>query len=538
MEMKHHNGKCEVCKQDGQLILCSTCPRCYHASCVKSESKEIAVDHWFCPICITWRNDIEDIERFRTAQKQKQQGKLPKEILEMDSRSIDIYRQALKEGEYHAHHIRVMVVGHCGVGKTTLTKRLFGDEVDINKRESTDGIDVHVGRCKVSMNDGTWQVHGKQTDKDIERSTLFHRLASVLHATADEATNQADNKELVGASSSTVIYQREEMSNSAEESMKKKARRCEENTPERIDHTKNDSYIREMKHLKAFIEHVQKDIGDDIEDTCDLSLWDFAGQNEFYDTHQAFLSRRAIYLLVIDMSANIDDVLEEDSWILDCQGERKCTISDFVDFWLNSIHEFCSRSDDDRPSVILVGAFADKIKENISVENAFFPLRTSIADKVTSCHLAEESFLIDNTIEDERIVSLRRYIFEVATEQDYWGEPVPVKWIALEEILIGLKEEDVKILPKKKLKELNATLPVPVGIEDELEAFLKFHHEIGNILYYSKGILQEYILLDPQWLVNAFKSLITARKFYIKLKDVWKHWKEFDKTAVLKPYLI
>lgn len=35
---------------------------------------------------------------------------------------------------------------------------------------------------------------------------------------------------------------------------------------------------------------------------ADVGFWDFAGQKEFYATHQVFLSRNAVYLLVTDIS--------------------------------------------------------------------------------------------------------------------------------------------------------------------------------------------------------------------------------------------
>ncbi|XP_060582204.1 uncharacterized protein LOC132738654 [Ruditapes philippinarum] len=81
---------------------------------------------------------------------------LPIEILRMDKHSIELYKRALSEGKEAVYNIRVMVVGHYGVGKTTLTKRLFDEDVDINKRESTNGIDVHVKRCKVSLQTRQW----------------------------------------------------------------------------------------------------------------------------------------------------------------------------------------------------------------------------------------------------------------------------------------------------------------------------------------------------------------------------------------------
>ena len=78
--------------------------------------------------------------------------------MRMDSKSVELYKQALDEGEEEDHTIRIMVVGHYGVGKTALTKRLLCQEVDVKERNSTDGIDVHVERCKVSLKTNEWSV--------------------------------------------------------------------------------------------------------------------------------------------------------------------------------------------------------------------------------------------------------------------------------------------------------------------------------------------------------------------------------------------
>lgn len=40
---------------------------------------------------------------------------------------------------------------------------------------------------------------------------------------------------------------------------------------------------------------------------ADCGFWDFAGQKDFYATHQTFLSTNAIYLLVADISKDLTD---------------------------------------------------------------------------------------------------------------------------------------------------------------------------------------------------------------------------------------
>lgn len=55
---------------------------------------------------------------------------------------------------------------------------------------------------------------------------------------------------------------------------------------------------------------------------ADCGFWDFAGQKEFYATHQTFLSANAVYLLVADTSKDFtkktyNDMIEDK---FDCLG--------------------------------------------------------------------------------------------------------------------------------------------------------------------------------------------------------------------------
>ncbi|KAL3854273.1 hypothetical protein ACJMK2_013547, partial [Sinanodonta woodiana] len=81
---------------------------------------------------------------------------IPSEVLNMDPKSIEMYRKALSHGKEKVYNIRIMVVGPYDVGKTTLTKRLLGKEVKIYDRQSTEGIDVQTQCCKVSLATGEW----------------------------------------------------------------------------------------------------------------------------------------------------------------------------------------------------------------------------------------------------------------------------------------------------------------------------------------------------------------------------------------------
>ena len=49
--------------------------------------------------------------------------------------------------------------------------------------------------------------------------------------------------------------------------------------------------------------------------TFTFRVWDFAGQEEYYATHQCFLSERALYLLVWDLTEGKDGVWGLKSWL-------------------------------------------------------------------------------------------------------------------------------------------------------------------------------------------------------------------------------
>ncbi|XP_071142131.1 ankyrin repeat domain-containing protein 6-like [Mytilus edulis] len=67
---------------------------------------------------------------------------VPTEIkLMADKRSIDLYLKLLESGSEKKRDIRLVVVGKKGAGKTSLIRRLFGE--DIKDVTSTNGIEIH-----------------------------------------------------------------------------------------------------------------------------------------------------------------------------------------------------------------------------------------------------------------------------------------------------------------------------------------------------------------------------------------------------------
>lgn len=97
--------------------------------------------------------------------------KIPEQITKMDEESINIYLKALETGSEQRRDINLVIVGKKGVGKTSLVRRLFGENIEDVK--STNGIEIHRRRCRISLNNWEW-------NKIPGRGTV-QRTVSIIH---------------------------------------------------------------------------------------------------------------------------------------------------------------------------------------------------------------------------------------------------------------------------------------------------------------------------------------------------------------------
>ncbi|KAL3889626.1 hypothetical protein ACJMK2_001962, partial [Sinanodonta woodiana] len=525
-----------------------------------------------------------------------QQG-VPVEILKMDDRSIQLFEEALKDGKEAVHNIRIMVVGHMGVGKTTLVKRLLGEEVNISERHSTEGIDVYINCCDVSLSTHEWT----RRTKDSEQDYKLQRLVKVLNENYQTGGREVDSElDIISNQRETtddnylshvandvntteVLYHRSQKQNmghnlsyssslqneSPSTVVQRRLTPSETNTmpgSELGENVATENY--NIDPLRAMLKLLQQNPNKAIEDIskhAHLTVLDFAGQYAFYTTHQMFLTRRAIYLLVSDASKEVSDLVEDDCYF-DSHGIMKCRIHDLVQVWMNSIHS-CAKPDQDElysanshtssyevlpPPVILVGTHIDQIpQKRPSVFGKFVrrirrvvfsggnnpdprkplkydvqsqqdyrrehglrylkEIRSFLRDKPTTVHLVDEDFAIDNSVLDSKLEELKKKIVEVASQQPYWGEQIPTRWFLLEQQLMKLRDAGVKIVSYSTVENLNKEGTVRIEESEELDLFLRYLHETGTIIYFGIEVLRDNVLLDPKWMIDALKLLINAQ---------------------------
>ncbi|XP_030844818.1 uncharacterized protein LOC100888746 [Strongylocentrotus purpuratus] len=121
-----------------------------------------------------------------------------------------------------------------------------------------------------------------------------------------------------------------------------KATEEDDNMPNQIS-SLVEKMLKEQVHLK--------EIGTDRTDSgrgegVSLSIWDFAGQDIYYTTHQVFLTWRAIYVIVFDLSRSLDSVVPSESrdeyYEMAKRGAKsELTCLEFINFWLFHLRPCC-----------------------------------------------------------------------------------------------------------------------------------------------------------------------------------------------------
>ena len=198
--------------------------------------------------------------------------------------------------------------------------------------------------------------------------------------------------------------------------------------------------------------------GEDVkpeESLVSIELWDFAGQDLYYASHPVFLSSRALYILVCNLSKSLHDTakpcVRQGSRNVHLKNPNGETNLENLLSWLSTVHSVAQMRTETcdaegklphlRPPVIIVGTHADKPFEDIATMKT--EIQNAIAGKDYEGHVVRPIFSIDNTAKltqrkiqkkvfgrDEnvdKIKALQAKIMEVLRQEPYIGESIPVR---------------------------------------------------------------------------------------------------------------
>lgn len=131
----------------------------------------------------------------------------------------------------------------------------------------------------------------------------------------------------------------------------------------------------------------------------------------------------------------------------------------------------------------------------------------------------------------EDLKDLKKCIAKIVKAPCFLKENVRPVWALFEHILMKMKETK-KVIPRKTLSDYTAQLTAQEFRidESELSKMLVFFHRVGILLYFDKDGLKENIILDIQWLLDAFKCII---KYPVRTEENDMKRKHFYRTGEL-----
>ncbi len=222
-----------------------------------------------------------------------------------------------------------------------------------------------------------------------------------------------------------------------------------------------------------------------------LNVWDFGGQEIYHATHQFFLTKRSLYLLVCNCRTS-----EEENRI---------------EYWLKLIESFGGQS-----PVIIVGNKKDEQPLDIN--------RKALREKYPNIQAIIETSCQDNIGIDE----LRTAIFQQIANLKEVYDLLPLSWFEVKQQLESMTEDFISynryigICHQKEIPE-----------EQNQEQLIDLLHRLGLVLNFrDHPILKDTNVLKPNWVTEGIYALLSDETLKTKTKGIFTH---ADLTRILDP---
>lgn len=116
-----------------------------------------------------------------------------------------------------------------------------------------------------------------------------------------------------------------------------------------------------------------------------------------------------------------------------------------------------------------------------------------------------------------------------------WGAQVPLKWVLLEHLIEINIANERKVMNFSEIITLAKHPNINILDSGDVLLFLRFQHELGNIIFFDD--IQDLIIINPQWLVDAFRCLV-SNTFVVEHLQHCDDWSTFLGTGEISDFLI
>ena len=280
-------------------------------------------------------------------------------------------------------------------------------------------------------------------------------------------------------------------------------------------------------------------------------IWDFAGQDIYRAIHPIFMSSEDIYLLVFDLTKKLTSLAEcrvnlRNKEYTARARESEDTNLDHLLRWMDLIHSLSHQNEGSSPEfshppVIIVGTHADCVEPSKEIE--IVREKCSRVLKVFSEHIVK-CLPVDNTkagktTDQEKIVTLRNAILDLAQKMPHTKKEIPLQWHRVEKEISKLTWKDKKYLQKKIFHEEIVSRYCRFDNEDDVEELLHFLHARGSIVYHKCiGDDDGLVVLDPQWLINVLCEIVKVTPYDDEVLSLSQDRKDLREKGILRRRLL
>ncbi|MEH2352091.1 leucine-rich repeat protein [Nostoc sp.] len=222
-----------------------------------------------------------------------------------------------------------------------------------------------------------------------------------------------------------------------------------------------------------------------------LNVWDFGGQEIYHATHQFFLTKRSLYLLVCNCRTS-----EEENRI---------------EYWLKLIESFGGQS-----PVIIVGNKKD--------EQPFDINRKALREKYPNIQAIIETSCQDNIGIDELRTAILQQVGKLKEVYDL----LPLSWFEVKQQLESMPQDFISynryigICHENKIAE-----------EQNQDQLIDLLHRLGLVLNFrDHPILKNTNVLKPNWVTEGIYALLSDETLKTKTKGIFT---PADLTRILNP---
>lgn len=204
-----------------------------------------------------------------------------------------------------------------------------------------------------------------------------------------------------------------------------------------------------------------------------LNIWDFGGQEIMHATHQFFLTKRSLYLLVLDAR----------------QGEDEGR----VEYWLALINSFAPNA----PILIVI---------NKSDQHHLDINRRGLQEK----YPAIQGFIRTSARDNDGIGTLKTEIAAILAEMDHVDSAFPASWMQVKQALVAMQKEKRHFLPYEEYEQLCRHN----GVADESSqtTLVRFLHDLGIVLNFTDDDrVRDTSVLNPNWVTTGIYTLLNHK---------------------------